>query len=227
MKANLFILDVEGTLVDCVQETLSCWQETFRHFGFELSREALHRQSGRDPDDMIRTLLKEKDAARHADALKREQGRRYREEYLPRVTVFAGVRPLFETIRQAGWQAALATSCAKDELTFYLKLTGIRDLVDAIACGEDVDREKPHPDVIEVALARCGHPDHGIMIGDTPYDAQAALAAGIAGVGLLTGGFTEGDLLKAGCSAVYRDPTHLGEELGALMDWATASRSSG
>jgi phosphoglycolate phosphatase-like HAD superfamily hydrolase len=136
-------MDVEGTLVDCVRETLECWQETFRHFGFDVSLETLHRHSGRDPDEMIRAVLKPDDAERHAEGLKKEHGRRYRDRYLPRVTAFDGVRSLFEGIRSAGWQAALATSCGKDELAFYLQLTGIGDLIDAIACGEDVERQKP------------------------------------------------------------------------------------
>lgn len=206
---KLIIFDVEGTLVDCVPQTLQCWKGTLLQFGFEVSLDALQQQSGRDPEEMIRTLLPPSEASRHGEKLLKEQGMRYRERYLPQVRAFDGVRQLFMAFRTEGWQTALATSCAKDELNVYLQLTEIKGLVDAMACGEDVEREKPHSDLINVALDRRGRPAHAFMVGDTPFDAMAARAAGIGAWGVLTGGFAEADLLNAGCDAVYRDPSHL------------------
>jgi HAD superfamily hydrolase (TIGR01549 family) len=211
------MFDVEGTLVDCVSETLACWQETFRRFGFEVSRDALQQHSGQDSAEMIQALLPPAAAKRHTEALQKEQGRRYRRVFLPKTKALAGVRPLLESVKKVGWQIGLATSCAEDELAHYLKLTGIKRLVDAVACGEDVEREKPHPDLVEVALERAGRPRAAALVGDTPYDAQAARAAGIQAIGVLTGGFTEAALTRAGCTAVFRDPGHLHKELAALI----------
>lgn len=206
----LLMFDVEGTLVDCVPETLSCWRRTFRQFGFEFSMRDLQRNSGQDPDDMIKAMLPRRDVERLCAALKKEQGKRYREECLPKVQAHPGVRALFETIKDAGQDTALVTSCAQDELSRYLELTDIADLVGTIACGEDVDRAKPHPELIEIALRRAHNiAENTFMIGDTPFDAAAAIAAGITPVGLMCGGFTKEDLVAAGCRAVCRDPTEL------------------
>src|SRR4051795_7642210 len=115
MHKRLVMFDVEGTLVDCVQETLACWRRTFREFGFEFSITRLHRHSGRDPNDMLKLLLPRRDADLLAPSLKKEQGRRYREECLPKVKAFPHVRPLFEALATAGYELALVTSCAKDK----------------------------------------------------------------------------------------------------------------
>jgi HAD superfamily hydrolase (TIGR01509 family) len=104
---------------------------------------------------------------------------------------FPGVRALFEALAAAGCARSLVTSCAKDELDHYMKLTGIADLVGCIACGEEVKRQKPHPDLIDLALAKTGFPaGSAIMVGDTPFDATAAKRAGVSAIGLQSGGFS-------------------------------------
>src|SRR5437016_5741366 len=109
----MLIFDMEGTLVDSVPQTLQCWKGTFEQFGYDVSLGTLQRHSGRDPDEMIRSLLTPQQAKQHADELKREQGRRFREIYLPGVKAFPGVRALFESAREAGSRLALATTCAR------------------------------------------------------------------------------------------------------------------
>jgi phosphoglycolate phosphatase-like HAD superfamily hydrolase len=210
MANPLVMFDVEGTLVDCVHDTLACWHRTFRENGFDFPIADLHQHSGRDPDDMIRALLPSRDVERLASSLKKEQGERYRTQYLPKVRAFPGVRTLFEALDAAGYGCALVTSCAKDELDHYMKLTGIAHLVGCIACGEEVERQKPHPDLINLALKKTRHPaQDAFMVGDTPFDARAAEAAGVSPVGLLCGGFSEGALMSAGCKVTYRDPVDL------------------
>jgi HAD superfamily hydrolase (TIGR01549 family) len=223
MPKPFVMFDVEGTLVDCAHETLACCSRTFRQFGFEFSAAELHPHSGRDPDDMIRALLAPREAERLSSSLKQAQGKRYREEYLPKVAAFPGVRDLFEAALAADYATALVTTCDKEELGHYLKLTGIADLVDVVACGEDVDRGKPHPDLISLALERAHHPSpRSFMVGDTPYDAQAATAAGVSAIGVLCGGFRKSELLQAGCSVVYRDPAHLHRDLFAWIERSIA-----
>jgi phosphoglycolate phosphatase-like HAD superfamily hydrolase len=106
---------------------------------------------------------------------------------------------------------AVATSSSADELDHYLALTGAGDLVDAVACGDDVQHGKPDSALIEVALLRAGDvaPHDAVMIGDTPYDAVAAKRAGVRAIGMLSGGFSGQDLEASGCIAVYRDPADL------------------
>jgi HAD superfamily hydrolase (TIGR01509 family) len=221
--SKLVMFDVEGTLVDCVPQTLECWQRTFAEFGFEYSITRLQHYSGCDPDDMIKALLRGPERTRLASILKKRQGKRYRSEYLPWVEAFPGVRALFEALAAAGCARSLVTSCAKDELDHYMKLTGIADLVGCIACGEEVKRQKPHPDLIDLALAKTGFPaGSAIMVGDTPFDAAAAKRAGVPAIGLLSGGFSNKALRTAGCKQTFRDPEHLKQ---ALPSWLDASEA--
>jgi HAD superfamily hydrolase (TIGR01549 family) len=209
---SLAIFDVEGTLVDSSALTLRCWQETLRAFGFEFPLATLQRHSGQDPHDMLHALLPGPHATRVVPRLVEAQGRRFRDEYLPHVRAFPEVRALFERLKGGQQRIAVATSSSVDELDHYLALTDVGDLIDAIACGDDVQHEKPDSALIKVALLRAGKvaPPDAIMIGDTPYDAIAAKRAGLAAtIGVLSGGFSRRDLEASGCLAVYRDPADL------------------
>ena len=207
---RLIIFDVEGTLIDCVPQSLICWREAFASCGFEISRAELHHHSGRDPDEMIRLLLPEPAADRWAKHLKEVRGRCYRDRFLGAVKPFPDVRALFARIKRAGAMTALATTCSRKEMHYYCGVAEISDLVDHVACGEEVSREKPHPDLIKLVLSRAKvDPADAAMIGDTPYDAQAAGQASVAAVGVISGGFTEAELVASGCAAVYADPSAL------------------
>jgi phosphoglycolate phosphatase-like HAD superfamily hydrolase len=205
---RLVIFDVEGTLIDCVRQSLICWREAFASCGFEVSCAQLHPHSGRDPDEMIRLLLPEPAADRWAKQLKEVQGRCYRDRFLHAVKPFPDVRALFARIKRAGGLTGLATTCSRTELHHYCGVAELSDLVDA--CGEDLSREKPHPDLIKLVLSRAKvDPADAVMIGDTPYDAQAAGHASVAAIGVMCVGFTQSELGAGGCAEVYADASAL------------------
>ena len=124
---------------------------------------------------------------------------------------FSLVRELFERIRQDGTKITLASSANEDEVNEYKKLLEITDLVDEAASADDAEQSKPSPDIFAAALERLGNPpvEEVIVIGDTPYDAQAATALGLRCLGVLSGGFSEEELRSAGCIAVFRGPAEL------------------
>ncbi len=208
---SLMIFDVEGTLVNSTGLTLRCWQETLQSFGFEFPLTALQRHSGQDPHDMLHELLPGPHVTRVLGRIIEMQGRRYREKYLPQVTAFPDVRTLFERVKCAPRLITLATSSSADELDHYLSLLNLGDLVDAVACGDDVQHDKPDSALIEVTLLRAGKaaPEEAVMIGDTPYDVIAAKHARVRAIGMLSGGFSRTELEASGCAAVYRDPSDL------------------
>jgi len=149
-------------------------------------------------------------SASDRETMIKQQGARYRDEFLPHVKPFPGVRTLFEELKQRGRGIALATDCQKDELRHYLDITGARDLVEAFACGDDVECGKPAPDLVRIALERIDATGkRSVMIGDTMFDAEAARNAGIMAVGVLTGRTAEEALRAAGCEAVLPDVTAL------------------
>ncbi len=110
-----------------------------------------------------------------------------------------------------GKQIALASSAKDEELQQYKKAARIDDLIDTETSSDDAEKSKPHPDIFEAALQRLGNigPEHVVVVGDTPYDAEAASKAGLRTIGVLCGGWPEADLRRAGCIAVFRDPADL------------------
>ena len=207
VKAIIF--DVEGTLVDAVPYTLQCWSETLECAGHPVSLDLLRERSGLDGHDMLRELLPAvPDDVRKA--ILKKQGEAYKEHYLPRVAAFPGIGPLFETIKQAGVKIGLATDCSRDELDRYLEITGVRDLLDGWACGDDVKHGKPHADLLLLALARLdADAATTAMVGDTPYDMMPARKLDMTAAGVLTGGYTEARLRGAGASCVCSEVTDL------------------
>jgi HAD superfamily hydrolase (TIGR01509 family) len=121
------------------------------------------------------------------------------------------VRELFERLRADGRRTALASSAKEDEVKVYKKIADISDLVEEQTSADDAERSKPHPDIFEAALERLGdvRPEEVCVVGDTPYDAQAAGKIGLRTLGLLCGGFPEEDLRAAGCLEIYKDPADL------------------
>jgi phosphoglycolate phosphatase-like HAD superfamily hydrolase len=198
-----YIFDVEGTLIDCVREILQCWRETLHEFGVSVASADLHRLSGMDGDDMLATLAPRLDKKTRKNILT-AQGERYRAVYMPRVQPFSGVRPLFTAIKASGGRIALASDCQSDQIKFYRSLLKVDDLIDTVACGEEVSKGKPDPAVVELALDHLGGTPalFATMIGDTPFDAQAARSAGVVAWGTLGGGHTRSSLIDAGCSTV-------------------------
>ncbi|MEA2943710.1 MAG: hypothetical protein QOD09_4239 [Bradyrhizobium sp.] len=213
MRFDGYIFDVEGTLVDCVPQNLSSRQEALADFGVTVPYETLQLYSGLDGDQTLQLVVPNFDAAERKRVMKAQRDI-YQAKYLKTVKAFPGVAELFEALKHGGGRIALATDCKGPELKHYLSLLNVTDLINAMACGDDVEYGKPDPRLVGLALRKLGAPGaRAIMIGDTPYDAEAADAAGIAAAGLLTGGFAREALAEAGCVVVARD---LGELLSCL-----------
>ena len=208
-----FIFDVEGTLVDTVLATLQCWSETLAELGHQVSVADLHPYSGMDARRMLRRLLNRHDPKMldHIVALADE---RYRLRYLPHIRPFQGLRRLFAAVKDADGRIALAATCDKDALAHYRSIIAADELIDHACCADDLRREKAGADVVGLAARRLRLPPAQIaMVGDTPYDAQAARAAGLCPIGLQSGHYSRSDLLDGGCVAVFFDLQALADKL--------------
>ena len=220
------IFDVDGTLVDSVDLHARAWQEALAHFGKDFPFERVRYQIGKGGDQLMPVFLSEEELEKFGDELEEYRGRLFKREYLPRVRGFPRVRQLFERILADGLSIALASSAKQEELEAYKKIAGINDLVDEETSADDAEKSKPHPDIFEAALERLGNPPAGevLVIGDTPYDAEAAGKAGLRTVGFLCGGFPEEDLRAAGCFEIYEGAADL---LARYDDSPLARRGSG
>jgi HAD superfamily hydrolase (TIGR01509 family) len=205
------IFDIDGTLLDSVDLHAAAWAETFRAFGIAVDASAVRGQIGKGGDQLMPVFVPPERLERDGAAIERHRSELFKATYLPRVKPFPGVRALFAHLRGEGHTLALASSGKADEVRHYMEIADIADLVDVATNSDEADRSKPHPDIFEAALDKLGRPGRrdAIVIGDSPYDAEAAGKAGLAALGVLCGGFPEADLGAAGCRAVYRDPQDL------------------
>jgi beta-phosphoglucomutase-like phosphatase (HAD superfamily) len=205
------IFDIDGTIVDSVTLHAKAWQKTFAKFGKNISLEAIRSQIGKGGDQLLPVFFSKRELDEFGKRLETCRGKLFKREYLPKVKGFPKVRELFERIKQDNKQIALASSAKKDELQKYRQIAQIDDLVESAASSDDVARSKPCPDIFEAALEHLGNlaPENVIAVGDTPYDAEAAAKAKVSCIGLLCGGWTQAQLHRAGCIAIYRDPADL------------------
>lgn len=209
MRAVIF--DVDGTLVDSVDMHAKSWQDAFAAFGRRIPYDEIRSQIGKGGDQLMPVFLSEADIAAHGEGIESRRKQILTTRFLPGISAFSGVRALFERLRRDGVKTVLASSAKGDELQTYKKAARIEDLVDAETSSDDAEKSKPHPDIFQAALKRLGRPDTAsvLVVGDTPYDAQAAGRAGLRTIGVLCGGFSESSLRQAGCIAVYEGPAGL------------------
>lgn len=209
IKAVIF--DVDGTLVDSVDQHAKAWQDAFKDFGHDFDFHALRSQIGKGGDQLMPVFLPKETLDQQGEALEKHRTQIFKHNYLPSLSAFPAVPELFQKVRQDGKKIALASSAKEDELKTYKQIAGIEGLVDAQTSSDDAEKSKPYPDIFQAAMKRLPNlaPGDVVVIGDSPFDAQAAGKAGIRTIGMLCGGFPEQDLRDAGCIAIYQDPADL------------------
>ena len=205
------ILDVDGTLIDSVNLHAKAWQDALREFGHEVSLDDLRRQIGKGGDQLLPLFLPRDELEAVGKAVDERRSQIFKERYLHDVQPFPMVRELVQRMQADGLRVALASSAKKDELAAYKKAARIDDLLLAETSTDDAEKSKPNPDIFEAAMQRLGSPDaeQVVVIGDTPYDAEAAGKAGLRTIGLLCGGWPEEALRQAGCIVTFHDPADL------------------
>lgn len=205
------IFDVDGTLIDTVDLHAQCWVDALKHFGVDVPFEDMRVQIGKGGDQILHGLIPPDMLASRGEEIQAFRSDMFKRDYMHRAQAFPGVRELFERIRAAGQKAVLASSGTAGEVENYKRIAGIADLIDGATSSDDAERSKPFPDIFQAALAKLaplGVQD-AVVVGDTPYDAEAARTAGLTSVGVLCGGFPEEALRSAGCVAVFRGPADL------------------
>lgn len=206
------IFDIDGTLVDSVDLHAQAWKETFKHFGKDIPYQQVRHQIGKGGDQLMPVFFSREELDRFGEEMEEYRGKLFKRDFLPRVRAFPLVRELFERIEQDNKRIALASSAKTDELSVYKRIANIEDLVEEETSADDAEKSKPHPDIFEAALAQLGDidPERVALIGDTPYDAEAAARASIRNrIGVLCGGFPEKELRSTGMVEIYLDPADL------------------
>jgi phosphoglycolate phosphatase-like HAD superfamily hydrolase len=206
MKA--VILDVDGTLVDSNDSHAHAWVMAFGEAGITVDFDAVRRSIGMGGDKLMPAVSDIEESTPLGKRISARRGEIFQGTYLPALHGFAGARDLLERFLSDGYVLAVASSAAEEELQPLLERAAVADLVQRRTSSDDADNSKPDPVIVKAALKQAGaDPSSAIMLGDTPYDVEAARRAGIRIVGVESGGWTEEEL--EGAIAVYRDVSHL------------------
>jgi len=195
------ILDVDGTLVDTNYHHALAWYRAFRQHGIVLPIWRIHRHIGMGGDQLIAALTSDEVEEQKGEDLRAAEKTLYL-QLIEEVQPLAGARELIEDLRRAGRRVVLASSAKPEEVDHYLELLDARGIVDDWTTSGDVEATKPEPDLVQAAIDKAGEKD-AVMVGDSTWDCIAAKNAGIETVAVLTGGFSEQELLDAGAACVF------------------------
>jgi HAD superfamily hydrolase (TIGR01509 family) len=210
-REQAFVFDLDGTLVDSVYQHVLAWQEALDHAGIEVSVWRIHRRIGMSGGLFVNALARETGraiSAEEAARLQHAHAEAYR-RHVSEVRPLPGARDLLAALTQAGVPWAIATSGRLESAGPALALLGVGS-DDAVVTRDQVAHAKPDPDLFLAAAERLGVGiESSIVVGDSVWDLLAARRARALGVGLLSGGYGQDELERAGAYRVYQDPADL------------------
>ncbi len=210
MQIKAILFDIDGTLVDSNDMHVLAWEEAFAGISEAFDRQVVHDQIGKGTDMLVPTLLPDLDEAAQ-DKLGDAHGSIFKAKFLSEAKPFPRAHDLLAHAHGRGQQVVLASSASKAELDHYLDLLDARELVAATTSSDDVKQTKPAPDIFATALGKLSGIEAAetIVVGDTPYDIEAAGKCGIAAVALRSGKFPDEVLRDAGAIEIYDDAAAL------------------
>jgi HAD superfamily hydrolase (TIGR01509 family) len=203
------LLDVDGTLVLSNDAHAHAWVDAFREAGRDIPFERIRPLIGMGGDKLMPTVVPDLSTeAEPGKSIAERRTRIFLERYAPDLDPAPGARDLVEWLRSAGFAIGVATSAKAEELDAILKAANVQDLIEVATTSSDAEESKPDPDIVAAALEKLDLPAaSAILIGDTPYDIEAAGRAGVRVIALRCGGFPEETL--SGALAVFDDPAAL------------------
>jgi HAD superfamily hydrolase (TIGR01509 family) len=202
------IFDVDGTLVDSNDAHAQSWVDTFAEAGYDVPFEAVRPLIGMGGDKLLPKAIGISHDSKEGKKLVKRRSKIFREKYLPHLRPLEGSRALVQRVRSDGLKAIVATSAKDEELKGLLEAAEVADLMEEKATASDAKRSKPDPDIVEAAIEESGIPPINlVMIGDTPYDIEAAAKAEVRSIGFRSGGWTDEAL--QGAVEIYDGPADL------------------
>ncbi len=212
-KAVLF--DIDGTLVDSNDAHAQAWVDAFAEAGVTVDPVKVRRCIGMGGDKLMPAVSGLSEDSPQGKQISKRRGEIFPTKYLPEVKPFPGGAALVKSVKDRGLTAVAASSAKADELRALLKVAGVDDLLDAATSSDDAEESKPDPDIVQTALQRAhAKPSQAVMIGDTPYDIEAAARAGVATIAFRCGGWDDESL--RGAIAIYDGPWDLLAHLDEL-----------
>ena len=205
-KAALF--DLDGTLVDANYQHALAWFRALRRHQIVVPIWRIHRHIGMGGDQIVAALTSDAVEERLGDELRAAEHEEFllmRDECEP----LAEASDLLRALHARGVTVILASSASQDDVEHFLTRLDAEDVLDGWTTADDVAQSKPHPDIVNAALAKIGGAERAVMFGDSRWDIEAAANAGLETVCVLTGGWSEQELRDAGAACVFESLVEL------------------
>jgi HAD superfamily hydrolase (TIGR01549 family) len=214
MRYRTILLDIDGTIVDSNDAHARAWVDALASRGFGVSFGQVRPLIGMGGDKLLRAVAGLDSESAEGKAISSERQELFRTKYLPALQPTPGARQLIEWLKQHDVTVGIATSAKADEVNGLLRAATVADLIDYTTSSDDAEESKPDPDIVVAALRRIGTPAAtAIMIGDTPYDIEAARGASVDTIALRSGGWKDADL--QGAVAIFDNPADLLQNVDA------------
>jgi HAD superfamily hydrolase (TIGR01509 family) len=210
VRAALF--DIDGTLLDSNDAHAHAWLDSLRGHGRNVPFEQLRSRIGMGGDKLLPEVAGIDIESELGKSINDRRIAILKAHYLPELAPFPGARLLVDRLRARGLVCAAVSSATAADVGDLLRAAGVADLMDHVISADDADRSKPDPDLIRVALERVDvAPDEAVLIGDSPYDVEAGVRAGVPVIALRCGAFPERDL--DGATALFDGPQELATKI--------------
>ena len=215
-RVETVLFDIDGTLIDSNGAHAQSWTQSLGEHGISVDVESIRRLVGMGGDKLLPLVAGVSEDSERGRALAKRKKAIFA-TLLPDLEPTPGARQLIAYLREQQVDVVIATSADDRDMSQLLQRAGVDDLIPQRASKDDAERSKPDPDIVHAALARSdASPDTSVMVGDTPYDIEAARRAGIRVFALRCGGYWTDAALQA-ADHVFDDPAAL------LAHWRDAA----
>jgi len=205
-KAVLF--DIDGTLVDSNDAHAHAWVRAFSEAGVRAAFKAVRCAIGMGGDKLMPAVAGIEEESALGQRISKRRQEMFKTEYLPHLEPFRDAGTLVRACESLGMKAVAASSAKRDELEALLKIADASSLLGDSTSADDAEESKPDPDIVHAALQKAGADARdAVMIGDTPYDIEAATRAGVTVIAFRCGGWNDASL--RGAIAIYDGPWDL------------------
>jgi HAD superfamily hydrolase (TIGR01509 family) len=210
IRAVLF--DIDGTLLDSNDAHAHAWLDALRGHGKNVPFDLVRSKIGMGGDKLLREVVGLDEDSVEGRSITERRVAVLKAHYLPDVGPFPGARSLVDRLRSRGLVCAAVTSAKAADAADLLRVAAVADLLDPVVTSDEVDRSKPDPDLVQLALDRLGmSASECIFVGDTPYDVEASARVGVPAIAFRSGGWRDEDL--DGAVAIYDGPAQLASRL--------------
>ncbi len=206
-QETVAVFDIDGTLVDTNYQHAIAWYRAFRAKEIVVPIWRIHRAIGMGSDRIVSSLLDEQVEHDLGDALRDLEKSEY-QRLIDEVEPMDGAHELLAELKGKGHPIILASSAEQADAERYIELLGASEFVDAYTTSADVRESKPEPDIVNAAIEKAGG-GSAVMVGDSSWDCKAATRANVPSIAVLTGGFSEQELIDAGATVVFESVEHL------------------